>query len=166
MKGNDVKLDDIIDAVRFGTKKAVSGAGEFAKTMAKKTNGLIDRAKLSYAIDETEEKIGELAKEIGMLIYDQSKNAGEMPEDIGERCRKMELLYDELAILKKKIAEGREEKICPECGTANNITAQFCQQCGSRFDKDEQAENEGDSVYEEAEEEDTITLKPRKKADE
>ncbi len=163
MKSNDVKIDEIINALRFGTKKAVSGAENMAKNVVKKTSGFVDRAKTSYMISEIEEKIDVLVKEIGMFIYDKSKDGLEMPEEIDDRCEKIDLLYDELKTLKEKLAEERNEKVCSSCGEANNINAQFCQKCGERFDTSKASEAD---ETDEMEEEDTITLNPKRKTQE
>lgn len=165
---SEFNFNDVIDVVKLGAKKAKTGAETAAKTVAKQTNSLIGQAKLSYAASEIEDKIELLKKEIGEIIYRESKNMESIPEDIAERCKKIEELNIELASIKEKIAEFKEKILCAECGEYNSATAVYCSKCGNKLDdlgnspNNEAAECETEKYSEP----DTITIKPRKKDEE
>ena len=53
-------MDKLIDTIKKGLSIAVTEAGKLTKTVAGKTNNLVDVTKLNLALNETERKISGL----------------------------------------------------------------------------------------------------------
>lgn len=127
-------MDEMLERVREVIYKAVEGATIVAKGAIDKTNNVAGRTKLSFAVSETESKIKDCYKELGKLVYENYKANGSDDEELLERFSQIDKLYDEVKILKDKIAQLKETKVCSECGEHNRPENNFCAKCGAKLE--------------------------------
>ena len=70
-------MNDMFDKIRDGALKAKDEAEKITKVAVQKTSNAVSKAKLGYAVSETENKINELFTELGRILYNEYKNGGE-----------------------------------------------------------------------------------------
>lgn len=116
----------IFDKVEKTTKKVVSVS-----------EGMVEIAKIKFAINQAESKIEELNTQIGALVYDAFKNQVSVPEEVEEKCKEIQSTYIEIDSLKTQLASLKKIKVCDECGKQNDIDAHFCIDCGAKFARNE-----------------------------
>ena len=108
-----------------------------AKTMAatagRKTEELVELAKLRVQIAEKRREIADLYEGLGRLVYD-SRISGESVEELVEVC--VAALGEEqkdLARLEERVMLSKSVIRCDACGAVNMNNAVFCNQCGEEF---------------------------------
>ncbi len=126
-------MNDMFDKIRDGALKAKDEAEKITKVAVQKTSNAVSKAKLGYAVSETENKINELFTELGRILYNEYKNGGEFPENISEICQQAEKLYEEIETVKEQIAKIKNAVVCPACGEYNHAENVFCARCGNKL---------------------------------
>ncbi len=126
-------MNDVFDKIRDGALKAKDEAGKLTKVAVKKTSNVVSKAKLTYAVSETEGKIDQLFAELGRILYNEYKNGAEFPENISQICQQAEKLYEEIDATKDQIAKIKNAVVCPACGEYNHEENVFCSKCGKRL---------------------------------
>lgn len=125
--------EQFFDKIKQGANKVFSEAERFAGSAVNKTNNVVNKAKINYAIGANEGKIKDILAEIGKIVYDEYKNGSEFPEDIESKLAAAEELYDEINELKARIADMSDDIICPECGEACPKESEYCLKCGAKI---------------------------------
>ena len=117
------------------------------KTVAGKTNNLVDVTKLNLALNDTERKISDIYEKIGEVVY-QKYTAGEITEDsFDDLFKEIDAFKAEQESLKAQIAELKNAVTCSQCGQNNDKDSEFCSKCGAKLSKEEEAPEE-DKVIE------------------
>ena len=119
-------FESIIDSVLSKTKF-------FTKKVSSKANVAVESAKISFAISETENKISELKEKIGDIIYNDYKENKELDGNLGEYCRMIENLSDDVEAMREKQAEVKSSVRCSHCGKLNDDRNTFCADCGEKL---------------------------------
>lgn len=128
------KFDEILNGV-------VSKAKCVTKNVADKANETVESAKISFAISSTEGKISECKEQIGDIIFREYLKKKDFEGEIGDICRKIENLLDDIEVMKDKQAEIKNHRICRACGKVNDDKNTYCAECGAKL-KDNQDEEE------------------------
>lgn len=127
-------MSDFVENLKKGAEKAFDGAENVTKAAIKKTSETVSTMKLNYSIRDIEKNIDGLYKELGRMLYNEFlQNAG-FEGEYSEKCGKISECYDEISVLKAKVAEISSKQICPECGEYNDAGARFCSSCGKEFE--------------------------------
>lgn len=144
-------MDEILEKLKSGASKFKSEAAKVTKQVVRKTNDAVSQTKLSFAINETENKIAEIYEEMGRNVYRKYLDNGEICENMAESCAKVDKLLAEIDDLKEKVAELKNSVKCNSCGKYSKNGASYCSSCGAELKK-EADETEADVVYSEEEE--------------
>lgn len=147
-------MDEFFEKLKHGASEFKKGAAKVTKQVVRKTNDAVSQTKLSFAINETENKISEIYAEMGRSVYRDYLKNGEADEDMLESCRQIDKLLAEVDDLKEKVAELKQSVKCRKCGEFNKNGSSYCSKCGADLnaaDTDSEAEE-----YVETEEE-TVT---------
>lgn len=124
----------------LGKKITQGGQG-----VVQKTKGIADSAKLSAQISAEERRINTLYGQLGKEYYDVMMAMSEMPsteECVSQLLEKTGSLCANITSSKKRIAAYQTEmnhalqgggKICPACGSKNQVDNVFCEECGHRM---------------------------------
>ena len=110
---------------------------ETAKNAIKKSNELVEVAKINIAIGEAQSNIDNLLKDIGKVIYDAYKEGEYFVEEISSKCMEIDEIADSIDDLRNKLSQLKNIKICSQCEKENERDAYFCSRCGYRM-KDEE----------------------------
>ena len=159
-------MDEIFDRIKDRAAKAKDNAEKIAKEVAKLTSKAITQTKLSFAVNEAENKIKDVYTEIGKAVYAMHLDGEDVNESFAASFDQLDKLNEELELINAKIAELKDSLKCGECGAYNASDAEYCAKCGSQLDHTEPAaEDDIDGAFEEAEdgdEEEVIVINPKK----
>lgn len=140
-------MDKLIDTIKKGLSVAVTEAGKLTKTVAGKTNNLVDVTKLNLALNEAGKKISALYEKIGETVY-LKYTADELNcTEFDEILKEIDSFKAEQESLKAQIAELKNAITCPECGANNDKGSDFCSKCGAKLTCEPEAQEE-DKVIE------------------
>lgn len=150
-------MDEFFEKLKHGASELKKGAAKVTKQVVRKTNDAVSQTKLSFAINETENKISEIYAEMGRSVYRDYLKNGETGDAMLEGCRQIDKLLAEVDDLKEKVAELKQSVKCKNCGEFNKNGSSYCSKCGAELNADAaEAESEEEQEYEEAEEQ-TVT---------
>lgn len=122
----DFKFENLVDNV-------LSGAKRITKKVTVKANEAVENAKITFAISETERKISECKEKIGDIIYREYMKTKDFEGELGEYCRMIENLCDDIEVMKDKKAEVKCSVRCKRCGNLNDDRNSFCSECGEEL---------------------------------
>lgn len=106
---------------------------QITKSAVSKSKEMAEITRLNMEISGNEQKIKELAAQIGMCVVEQqlfSEN-----EQITEWSNKIRELQEAVAKNQSTIQEIRNINICPNCGAEVSRTSNFCDKCGSPMNR-------------------------------
>ncbi len=110
-----------------------STATKTAKLAKEKSTDLYEITRMSFAINEKENKIDKIFKNIGMLTYRDYENGTEFSEDIVLLLEDIDKKYEEIEELKAEINKLKSAEVCPSCKKSNPTGANFCLACGTKL---------------------------------
>lgn len=123
----EFRFEKILDDV-------LSGAKSITKKVTVKANEAVEGAKITFAISETERKISECKEKIGDIIYNEYMKTKDFEGELGECCRMIENLYDDIEVMKDRKAEVKNSVRCKRCGNLNYDRNSFCSECGEALE--------------------------------
>lgn len=126
-------MDEFVEKIKKSAAKVFDEAEKFTNAAVAKTGGIVNKTKLNYAIGASEGKIRDILAEVGRSVYDEFKDGGEFPPEIDERLKAVDILYDEIAELRAKIADMQNSIICPACSAYNDVENIYCSKCGVKM---------------------------------
>ena len=127
-------MDEIFDKIKSYADVAIDRAGKFGKTAASKTENAVSRAKVKYAINETEGQIKNIYTTLGEKVYlKYLEGEGNITGDWAEDCEKISSFNEELDSLNAQLADLRESVKCEYCGAYNSTENAFCSKCGAKL---------------------------------
>ena len=133
-----MEMDEIFDKIKSYADMAISRAGKVGKAAAAKTENVVARAKVKYAINETEGQIKSIYTALGAKVYlKYLEGEGNITGDWAEDCEKISSFNEELDSLRVQLAELRESVKCESCGAYNGIDNDYCAKCGAKLPKNE-----------------------------
>ena len=85
----------------------------------------------------TQEKIKQMEQELSKLehnLWKEYYEAGKGILEIAEQENKrINSLVDKIIETRRKLAETKQEKCCPECTASNDHNSLYCKRCGARL---------------------------------
>lgn len=163
-------MDEFFDKIKGGATKAMGGAERIAKKVADRTTRAITHTKLVFAVNEAQDKVKDVYRQIGKELYAKHLDGADCGEDFADSFDQLDKLMDEISMLNDKIAELKNSLKCAECGAFNSNESEYCSKCGAKIVIKNNADNEDDEViideiFDEAEADDddeVITINPKK----
>lgn len=100
-----------------------------------RAQNVVEIGKLNTQITNIEREVGLYYKRMGEVFYEgfQSKDMSKAEKEMVELARTCGLLLEERDEIKYKIADLKNERLCPSCGKSVAKEALFCQFCGSKL---------------------------------
>ncbi len=144
------------------TKKA----NDAYQTTKEKTVQLTNEFKMKSKINNNNDKIKALYKELGMLVFDSYKSNTHLSEDeINPKCEEINALLEEVAKIKVDILSLKKLKKCVSCDSEIDQSDNFCPKCGAKQPEIKQDEAKVEESSEDAVDIE-IEVKEDKKEDE
>lgn len=112
--------------------KIAKSVGDGAKTAVKKSEDMVEVAKLNKSITNEEDKIRLTYNEMGKIVYSKYEKNEIIEDELIEFCHKIDEIQRNISTIKQKIAEIKNVKICSGCGAEVEPTVEFCVKCGTR----------------------------------
>lgn len=112
--------------------KIAKSVGDGAKTAVKKSEDMVEVAKLNKSITNEEDRIKLTYNEIGKIIYSKYEKNEILEDELIDFCRKIDEFQKNIFALKEKIAEIKNVKICSNCGAEVELSAESCGKCGAK----------------------------------
>ncbi len=131
----DFKFDRLVNTF-------YSRAKHITKKVTVKASETVESTKIRFAISETEDRVSECKRKIGDVIYREYLKTRDFEGELGELCRMIENLNDDIEVMKDKLAEVKSSRRCPKCGKLNDDRNTFCADCGARLDGEGEETNE------------------------
>lgn len=151
-------MEELFDKIKDGASKTKDAAGRLAKEVAKRTSNAITSTKLSYAINDANNKIKDIYAEIGKTIYEKYLDGEAVDSEFTDAFEKINAYMDDIEALQAKKSELKNVLRCADCDTLNPVTSDFCSKCGAKLTVSDDTE---EAVADE-DVEDVITITPEK----
>lgn len=126
-------MEEFVEKLKQGATKVIGEAEKLTNKAVIKTGNLVTKTKFNYAISTNEGKIKDILAEVGRSVYDEFKNGNFFPQEVEEKLKVVDTLYEEIAELKGKIADMENTILCPECGAYTDGESAFCSKCGAKI---------------------------------
>lgn len=150
-------MEELFDKIKDGASKTKDVAGKLAKEVAKRTSNAITSTKLSYSINEANNKIKDIYEQIGKTIYEKYLDDDYTDSEFDVEFEQINALMQDIEVLQTKKAELKNILRCENCDTLNPTSAKYCSKCGAVLTVCDDIEADDDD-----DEEDVITITPEK----
>lgn len=128
-------MDEFYEKVKKGATKLKDETEKVVKNIAKTSSGMIEQTKLRIAVNDAESKKKQLLCEIGEYVFAQHMEGAEFVDEVGDKCNQIDLINEDIEEIKRQIAEIKDSVVCPSCGEYNNVSYEYCYQCGYHLKK-------------------------------
>ena len=128
-------MDELFDKIKDGASKTKGAAERIAKEVAKRTSNAIASTKLSYSINEANNKIKDIYAEIGETIYKDYLDGNFENSQFADKFEKIGSLINDIDALQAKKAELKNGLYCNKCDTINSTDSDYCAKCGTKLEK-------------------------------
>lgn len=126
---------DFKDKVKDVWEKAGDVAEKTYKTVADKSNKMVEEAKLKIKVSDTEAEITGMLQEIGIKVYEKYKSGLALEKDLAKDCKAIEKLYKDIEKMDIKCLYLKDLRICEACFETIGIENKFCPTCGAKQKK-------------------------------
>ena len=106
---------------------------QITKSAVSKSKEMAEITRLNMENSSSEQKIKELAVQIGTLVVDQQLLMDNV--QVAEWAAQIAKLREAVAKNQETIREIRNINICSHCGAEVSRTSKFCDKCGSPMDR-------------------------------
>ena len=126
---------DFKDRVKDVWEKAGDVAEKTYKTVADKSNKLVEEAKLKIKVSDTEAEITGMLQDIGIKVYEQYKSGAAVGKEFAKDCKAIEKLYKDIEKMDVKSLYLKDLRICEACAETIGIENKFCPTYGAKQKK-------------------------------
>ena len=136
-------------SVQDTLKQVAETAGQVTKEAIKKSEELINVAKLRIEISQCRGKIKTIYSDIGKaFFYENFNNIDNVSDQYAEYIKSIIELQAEIEGLKNAIGDIQEKKVCKVCGSSIDEDSLFCSKCGNKTASSEQDEDKSHDTEE------------------
>ena len=126
---------DFKDKVRDFIEKTGDVAEKTYKTVADKSNKMVEEAKLKIKVSDTESEITGMLQEIGIKVYEKYKSGSALDKELAKDCKAIEKLYKDIEKMDIKSLYLKDLRICEACQETIGIENKYCPTCGAKQKK-------------------------------
>lgn len=113
-------------------KNITEGASNVANTVVKTSTEMVEKSKVLSSIGSCKRDVKELYQSLGENLYKKGKDGLLVGEEFSETISKIDILYEEIAILQAKLEALSNDSTCNSCGKELDKGIKFCPSCGSK----------------------------------
>ena len=126
---------DFKDKVKDFIEKTGDVAEKTYKTVADKSNKIVEEAKLKIKVSDTESEITGMLQEIGIKVYEKYKSGSALDKELAKDCKAIEKLYKDIEKMDIKSLYLKDLRICEACQETIGIENKYCPTCGAKQKK-------------------------------
>ena len=124
----------------FFNKLGKKASKTYQATKEKAAN-ITEELKLKGKISELKDKIDDLYKDIGKIVYIEVKDGKDVSkEEVTGKCEEISKAKDDIAKIETEILALKKSKKCINCGVELDLDDCFCCKCGKEQPKQEKVE--------------------------
>lgn len=112
-------------------KKAVALA---TKKVVRKSAEVYGTAKISLKISALKSDVDEKYCQIGKIAYKSYKGENVSSDAADVLFGELDSIYEKISELSAKLAEMKNVRTCPSCGSEISDNSTFCAECGEKID--------------------------------
>ena len=142
---------DFKDKVKGVWEKTQDVAGNAYKTVAEKSNKMVEEAKLKIKVNDTEAEIVATLQDIGIKIYEKYKSGEAVEKELVKDCKAIEKMYKEIEKMDTKSLYLKDLRVCDACHETIGIENKFCPNCGAKQKKVRVSEDKKEGIITEKE---------------
>lgn len=128
------KVKELLERVRDSACVAADCAADTARVARRKAGQMADIAKLNVQLFEVNSDFNETLRRLGQVVYDTHLGKVTGDQTVEELLRQADRQQEKMQQVKGRIADLRQTKACPGCGTACGKEDSFCHKCGATLD--------------------------------
>jgi len=107
-------------------------ATNMAKIVAKKSNELVEVAKLNISINNERDRIDKLCIEMGKSIYESFEKGEPVSDGLKDKCEQIQSINLNIRSIEQKLLDLKNSRICGTCGAEIDSEFAFCFKCGTK----------------------------------
>ncbi|MBQ8003143.1 MAG: zinc ribbon domain-containing protein [Clostridia bacterium] len=108
-------------------------ASDVVQVAGKKVEDAYSATKLKIQIADKQSAVRTLYRELGELVYENSKKAEPEIEAVEDKIAEIDLVLEGINELKDQERGMKKLVLCPACSSEVDEKAKFCPQCGSEM---------------------------------
>ena len=106
--------------------------GETAKKAVKKSGEVVEITKLNLQISNQEDKANQLYSEIGKKLYNKYNRGDTVDAGVVGFCEQVDEIEAGIRVTRRRLADMKNTRICPECKAEVKKECVFCPKCGEK----------------------------------
>lgn len=119
-------MSNVLDDLISSAKNLVDIAG-------KKTDNVVEISKLKYQSVQMSAELKSLYEKLGNAVYTMVKSDFDNKELMDSLIEEIDSLKAKIDDVNFQIAQRKNIRICPACGSRNEKDACYCSKCGNKF---------------------------------
>lgn len=140
-------VKNILEKVKETTKSAGNAAGKSLEAAGKKAGEVWEITRLNVQINDIVCRIEREQQKIGAMVYSSHIDPETDNSEIDDILVGIDEMYNQIDMLKAKIAEIKQLAVCKKCGKTVNKQDEYCKYCGGNIGVDS-AENKEEAAGE------------------
>lgn len=105
-----------------------------AKSVTKKSEDIVEIAKLNLSIGNEEDKIKKLLYEIGSELYRSYINGQSFGELYDGKCSEVKQHEENIKALRDRVLLLKGNKTCKTCSSIVGLEVNYCPNCGEKLE--------------------------------
>ena len=118
--------------MNFSFNELSDKANQAFHKIVKKTNKVVENAKISYKVSELQDDLLQAYAELGKKVFENQCDLAEL--DIDDNKFIISQLLQKLDSEKSRLSTSKNKKTCPNCNTNIELDSEYCNKCGSKID--------------------------------
>ena len=138
--------------------KITKTANQTYKYTTEKTSKLAKEVKLKSLINKDKEKISEIYKKIGELVYQshiREYENNDILNEVEDLCKEIDAYSQEIEYNRIELLKLKDLKQCPNCSFEMGLDYKFCPNCGIKQEENVESKNNSNEEIKEEKQNDT-----------
>ena len=126
----DDKVKELLERIRDTAYEAADAAAANARVAGRKAGQMVDVAKLNVQLFDLNSERNDVLRQLGQVMYNTHLGQVADGDPVTELLEKADRLTARIDEVKGRVADLRQSKTCPSCGSSCGREDKFCRNCG------------------------------------
>lgn len=136
-------VKNFLGKVKSTAAVAGEAAGRTLDSAGKKAGELWEITKLNLQSSELSGEINRLMQKMGELVYAAHLDPNTDTDSVDEMLESIDEKKKAINDIARRVAELKQQKLCPRCNMASARSDNYCRSCGARFPAEQRDEADG-----------------------